>query len=100
MSTKRKKKSTTNKKYPKHMKDKLPKNKILRIAIGIILILMGMLGFLPILGFWMIPLGIIILSIDIPAVRRWKRKIITKFGAGIKKKFPILWKYIGENKTQ
>ncbi len=31
--------------------------------------------FLPILGFWMIPLGLIVLSHDLPAVRRRRRRM-------------------------
>ena len=41
-----------------------------RWPIGIALIVGGILGFLPILGFWMVPLGALILGEDIPAVRR------------------------------
>jgi hypothetical protein len=53
----------------------LPRNRALRIALGVILVLAGALGgWLPILGFWMVPLGLIILSVDIPSVRRWRRK--------------------------
>ncbi len=47
-----------------------------RIALGALLILCGFLGFLPILGFWMIPLGIAILSYDIPRVRLFRQKIM------------------------
>ena len=54
----------------------------LRILLGVLLILGGLLGFLPILGFWMIPLGVVVLSRDIPAVARlvermkqwWRRR--------------------------
>ena len=46
-----------------------------RIAIGVLLVIFGFLGFLPILGFWMIPLGIAILSYDIPRVRLFRQKI-------------------------
>ena len=35
-----------------------------RQLIGITLVCLGFLGFLPILGFWMIPLGLIVLSAD------------------------------------
>ena len=52
----------------------LPRSRILRIAIGLLLILGGLLGFLPILGFWMIPLGLIVLAEDFPVVRRWNRR--------------------------
>ena len=36
----------------------------LRKIIGILLVCLGFLGFLPIIGFWMIPLGLIVLSLD------------------------------------
>jgi len=53
----------------------LPRNRALRIALGVILVLAGALGgWLPILGFWMVPLGLVILSVDMPSVRRWRRK--------------------------
>jgi hypothetical protein len=28
-----------------------------------------------VVGFWMIPLGLLVLSVDIPIVRRWRRKL-------------------------
>ncbi len=37
-----------------------------RIPLGIVLILCGFVGFLPILGFWMVPLGLLVLAIDVP----------------------------------
>lgn len=57
----------------------LPRSRLLRILIGGFFILFGILGFLPILGFWMVPLGLLILSIDIPAVRRWRRRFTVWF---------------------
>lgn len=53
----------------------LPKSKPLRIGLGILLIGCGLLGFLPILGFWMFPLGLLVLSVDLPSVRRWRRQL-------------------------
>jgi len=44
---------------------------VLRGFLGLILICAGILGFLPVLGFWMIPLGIALLATDIPVLRRW-----------------------------
>jgi hypothetical protein len=52
----------------------LPKSRVPRMAVGGGLILGGVLGFLPILGFWMLPLGFLILSHDIAIVRRWRRR--------------------------
>jgi hypothetical protein len=40
-----------------------------RIPIAIALILAGCLGFLPILGFWMVPLGLALIAIDVPFLR-------------------------------
>ena len=52
----------------------LPQSRATRISMGSGLVVMGCLGFLPILGFWMIPLGLLILSHDIARVRRWRRR--------------------------
>jgi hypothetical protein len=40
-----------------------------RLPLGIVLILAGIVGFLPILGFWMIPLGLIVMAKDIPPLQ-------------------------------
>jgi len=58
----------------------LPRSRFARIAIGSLLILGGILGFLPVLGFWMIPLGLLVLSQDLPMVRRWRRRLAVKWG--------------------
>lgn len=54
----------------------MPQSRGLRICIGILLIFFGVLGFLPILGFWMIPLGLLILSYEFATVRRWRRRLV------------------------
>jgi hypothetical protein len=53
----------------------LPASKPIRIGIGILLVIGGFVGFLPVLGFWMIPLGLLVLSVDLPFVRRWRRQL-------------------------
>ena len=53
----------------------VPQSPVLRIVFGVLLIVFGILGFLPILGFWMIPLGLVMLSYDVPAVRRLRRRV-------------------------
>ena len=53
----------------------LPGSRIARVLIGSLLVVGGVLGFLPVLGFWMVPLGLIVLSIDLPFVRRWRRRV-------------------------
>jgi hypothetical protein len=47
-----------------------PKAKWLRVPLGLLLVAAGCLGFLPILGFWMLPLGALLLAEDFPLVRR------------------------------
>jgi len=54
----------------------MPRSRALRIVIGVILVLFGILGFLPILGFWMIPLGILVLSYEFATVRRFRRRVV------------------------
>jgi hypothetical protein len=53
----------------------LPDSRPLRISIGTLLILFGILGFLPVLGFWMIPLGVLVLSHDLAWARRRRRRV-------------------------
>jgi hypothetical protein len=57
----------------------LPKSKPVRLGLGILLVAGGLLGFLPVLGFWMIPLGLLVLSVDLPAVRRWRRRVTVQW---------------------
>jgi hypothetical protein len=47
-----------------------PSSRWVRLPAGLLLIVAGLVGFLPILGFWMVPLGLILLSQDIPFLRR------------------------------
>lgn len=53
----------------------LPRSRRLRIAMGWLLIFLGCLGFLPVLGFWMIPLGLLVLSHDLAWARRRRRRM-------------------------
>ncbi|MDP6706575.1 MAG: hypothetical protein QF893_09555 [Alphaproteobacteria bacterium] len=41
-----------------------------RSLLGLVLMVAGVFGFLPILGFWMIPLGLVLIALDIPPLRR------------------------------
>lgn len=52
----------------------LPRSRPVRMGVGVALILGGTLGFLPVLGFWMLPLGVIVLSVDSPVMRRLRRR--------------------------
>jgi hypothetical protein len=65
-----------------------PRYRWLRIPLGGLLVLAGLLGFLPILGFWMIPLGLSLLAVDFPALRpilrrfrEWLRRLLGRQSA-------------------
>lgn len=46
-----------------------PRYRYVRIPASLILILGGLASFLPVLGLWMLPLGLVLLSIDVPALQ-------------------------------
>ena len=45
----------------------------LRLVAGLLLIVGGTLGFLPVLGFWMIPLGLGVAALDVKPLIAWAR---------------------------
>jgi hypothetical protein len=47
-----------------------PNSVYARVPVAGVLIVGGVLGFLPILGFWMIPLGLVLVAQDLPFLRR------------------------------
>jgi hypothetical protein len=59
---------------------RVPHSKAKRQLLGWGLVAGGILGFLPILGFWMLPLGLAMLSIDSPSMRRRRRRWLVKLG--------------------
>ncbi len=50
----------------------------LRSLLGLLLVAGGLVGFLPVLGFWMIPLGILVIALDVKPlvrnIRKWRRR--------------------------
>jgi hypothetical protein len=46
-----------------------PRARMVRISAGIAFLCGGVLGFLPVLGFWMVPLGLLLLAYDVPPLR-------------------------------
>ena len=46
-----------------------PATRVVRIPIGVLLILGGIFSFLPILGIWMLPLGLLLLALDFAFLR-------------------------------
>ncbi|PSJ58593.1 hypothetical protein [Pseudaminobacter soli (ex Li et al. 2025)] len=58
---------------------RLPESRNKRIALGVGLTILGLLGFLPILGFWMIPVGLLLLSYEFASIRRYRRRGIVRW---------------------
>lgn len=42
---------------------------VLRVPLALLLICGGILGFLPVLGFWMLPFGALLLAVDFTPIR-------------------------------
>jgi len=61
-------------------KKMMPASRLGRLIVGTLLVIGGVLGFLPIVGFWMIPLGLIVLSVDFPFIRRRRRRLEVRLG--------------------
>ncbi|WP_374378232.1 hypothetical protein [Dongia sp.] len=53
-----------------------PHARWVRVPVAICLIPGGVLGFLPVLGFWMLPLGLVLLSVDIPIMQHWLHRAV------------------------
>lgn len=54
-------------------KVRVPRTKTGRKVLGGALLAGGALWFLPVLGLWMVPAGLVVLSVDSPKVRRFRR---------------------------
>ena len=50
--------------------------------VGVLFMVLGVFGFLPILGFWMLPLGVAFVALDIP----WTRHRIQSWMVTLKAK--------------
>ena len=73
----------------------VPGQPFVRIALGILLILGGIFSILPVLGIWMLPLGLAILAIDVPVARRIQRRITIRLGNWLHRNQPALARRFG-----
>jgi membrane protein implicated in regulation of membrane protease activity len=55
-------------------KVRIPRSKRGRQALGGALLVGGAFWWLPVLGLWMVPAGLAVLSVDSPKVRRFRRR--------------------------
>jgi hypothetical protein len=47
-----------------------PSSRLVRIPLAILLVVGGTLSFLPILGLWMLPLGLVLIAQDVPLLEK------------------------------
>lgn len=53
-----------------------PSSRWVRIPSGALLIVGGVFSFLPVLGVWMLPLGLALLAEDVPALRSSRARVL------------------------
>jgi len=53
-----------------------PSRRWLRIPVGSLLTVGGIFGFLSLVGFWMLPLGVALLADDVPLLRSLRSRIL------------------------
>lgn len=53
-----------------------PSSRWVRIPVGLLLIAGGIFSILPLLGIWMLPLGLLLLAQDLPFLRRPMRRAL------------------------
>src|SRR4051794_28506298 len=47
-----------------------PSSRLVRIPLALLLVVGGVFSFLPILGLWMLPLGLLLIAQDVPALQK------------------------------
>ena len=61
---------------------RMPSSFVVRLVIAILLILGGIFSFLPVLGIWMLPLGLLLIAQDVPLLQK---PLVAAF-AGVERK--------------
>lgn len=55
-----------------------PAARLIRIPLGVVFVLGGLFSFLPVLGIWMLPLGLLLLAVDIHLLRPPVTRVVTQ----------------------
>lgn len=56
-----------------------PSSRWVRLPVGVLLICGGVLGALPLAGFWMLPAGLALLAEDVPPLKRACDRLLDRF---------------------
>jgi hypothetical protein len=54
-----------------------PSSRWVRIPVGLLLIVGGVLSVVPLLGLWMLPIGLVLLAEDVPLLRAWRDRMLS-----------------------
>jgi len=46
-----------------------PQARVARLPLGVLMVLGGIFSFLPVLGLWMLPFGLLLLAVDVPPLQ-------------------------------
>lgn len=71
-----------------------PSSRWIRIPAGLLLIAGGIFSILPLLGLWMLPLGLLLLAQDVPFLRRPMRRALL----WVERRW-VRWKWRRRNKA-
>jgi hypothetical protein len=58
---------------------RMPFSFAVRLAIAVLLILGGIFSFLPVLGIWMLPLGLLLIAQDVPFLQKPLKPLVSAF---------------------
>lgn len=59
----------------------------LRLPLGVLFVLGGIFSILPILGLWMLPVGLILLAFDLPGLRGWVSSSVIRGRRGWQRRY-------------
>jgi hypothetical protein len=62
--------------------------RIVRLPTAIVLVLGGFFSFLPVLGVWMLPLGLMLLAVDVPLIR----PTVSAGFIRVRRRFSVFWR--------
>jgi hypothetical protein len=62
--------------------------RIVRLPVALLLILGGVFSFLPVFGIWMLPLGLMLLAVDVPLIR----PTVSAGFIRVRRRFTLFWR--------
>ena len=62
--------------------------RLVRLPIAALFLFGGVLSFLPVLGVWMLPLGLMLLAVDVPLIR----PTVSAWFIRVRRRFSVFWR--------